>query len=183
MLWSDLNPFNVGSPACRFVDFRPHSAQHCRTFRNGIPSFNSMQCAIDNFLLITSENAVKCTAHADVADVRTAPHQLLISGLNMRVRADDHDAPIGEHLRERFLLARRFTMEIYEPQIGGYPVQNFAHALKRTAYDIVHEHLATQIDHSDLLSIGPGDTHAFAQLNRSQINRPDQTVGFLNKHF
>lgn len=26
MLWSDLNPLNVGSPACRFVDFRPHPA-------------------------------------------------------------------------------------------------------------------------------------------------------------
>ena len=74
-------------------------------------------------------------------------------------------------------------MEIHEPQIGQGPVQDLAHALKRTAHDVVHEHLAAQIDHADPLPVDPGDAHALAQLNRSQVDRPDQPVGFLNKHF
>lgn len=77
----------------------------------------------------------------------------------------------------------RFAMEIHEPQIGGYPVQNFAHARKRTAHDVIHEHLAAQIDHADPLPVNPRNPHALAQLDRSQVDRPDQTVGFLNEHF
>ena len=132
MLRSDLNPLDEGSPAGQIINFCPNAAQHRRTFGDSIACLDLIQRTLNDLALIAAQNAVKRAAHTDVADIAAAAHQLFIGRLHMRVRADNHNAPISEYLGEGFLLPGRFRMEIHEPQIRSMTVKNFTHTFKRT---------------------------------------------------